>query len=40
MATVTLKGNAINTNGNLPENQSKAQNIELVKTSFKYFSKC
>lgn len=32
MATVTLKGNAINTIGNLPENQSKAQNIELVKT--------
>lgn len=32
MATVTLKGNAINTNGNLPENQSKIQNFELVKT--------
>lgn len=32
MATVTLKGNAVNTIGNLPENQSKAQNIELVKT--------
>lgn len=32
MATVTLKGNIVNTIGNLPENQTKAQNIELVKT--------
>lgn len=32
MATVTLKGNTLNTIGNLPQNQSKAENIELVKT--------
>lgn len=32
MATVTLKGNTLNTIGNLPQNQSKAANIELVKT--------
>ena len=32
MATVTLKGNTINTAGNLPDNQTKATNIELVKT--------
>ena len=32
MATVTLKGNTLNTIGNLPQNQSKAENIKLVKT--------
>jgi len=32
MATVTLKGNTLNTIGNLPQNQLKAENIELVKT--------
>jgi len=32
MATITLKGNSINTVGNLPATQSKAIDVELVKT--------
>lgn len=30
MAKITLKGNAFNTNGNLPENASKAKDFKLV----------
>ena len=32
MATITLKGNSINTTGNLPENGSKATDFSLVAT--------
>lgn len=38
MATVTLKGNPFNTNGNLPANGSKAPDFNLVKTDLSELS--